>query len=79
MKEEKIEPALIQHRLEKEEKSREKIKEYFITGQMNPKVAFFSLRLLGITSKKAKEIIEQWSSKKPVLNEIKTCQKAENL
>jgi len=63
MREVNIDPALIQHRLEKEEKSHIKIREYFMTGQMNPEVAMFALHLLGVSATKAKELIKQWTSK----------------
>ena len=64
MKEVNIDPALIKHRDEQAEKSREKIKEYFMTGQIDPEVAMFSLRLLGLTIAKAKELIKKWTSDK---------------
>jgi len=61
---EEIKKRIKEHRDEQEEKSREKIKEYFITGQMNPEVTMFTLRLLGLTVAKAKELIKQWTSEK---------------
>ena len=64
---EEIKKRIKDHRNEQEEKSREKIKEYFLKGQMNPTVTIFSLHLLGISTKKAKELIKQWT------NEITQC------
>jgi hypothetical protein len=62
--EESIKKRIKEHRDEQEEKSREKIKEYFLKGQMNLDVTLFSLHLLGISNNKAKELIKQWTSKK---------------
>jgi hypothetical protein len=61
--EESIKQRIKEHREEQEEKSREKIKEYFLNGQMNPEVTMFTLRLLGLTVAKAKELIKQWTGK----------------
>jgi len=61
--EEEVKKRIKEHRDEQEVKSMEKIKEYFMTGQIDPEVAMFTLRLLGITVAKAKELIKQWTSK----------------
>jgi len=64
MRERNINPDLIQYRLEKEEKSREKIKEYFMTEQISSEVAAYTLRLLGFTVMRGKEILKQWACEK---------------
>jgi len=61
--EEEVKKMIKEHRDEQDVKSREKIKEYFITGQLDPEVAVFALRLLGVSAKKGKELIKQWESK----------------
>ena len=61
--EESIKKLIKEHRDEQDEKSREKIKEYFMAGQMNNEVTMFTLRLLGLTVAKSKELIKQWTSK----------------
>jgi len=61
--EEEINKRIKEHRGEQELKSMEKIKEYFMTGQIDPEVTMFTLRLLGIKVAKAKELIKQWASK----------------
>jgi hypothetical protein len=53
------------HQYEKEEKSREKIKEYYMTGQISSEVAAYILRLLGFSILRGKEIVKQWASEKP--------------
>ena len=55
---------MTQHQFEKEEQARIKIEEYFKTGQMNPDVAVFTLRLLGFSAARAKQIVRQWISEK---------------
>jgi hypothetical protein len=47
-----------------QEKVLMKIKEYFMTGQINSEVAIFTLRLLDFSVTRAKEIVKQWASKK---------------
>jgi len=54
-----------QRQFEKEEQARTKIKEYFLTGQINPEVAVFTLRLLGYSATRAKQIVREWASEKP--------------
>ena len=53
-----------QRQFEKEEQARTKIKEYFLTGQINPEVAVFTLRLLGYSVTRSKQIVREWASKK---------------
>ena len=54
-----------QHQYDKEEQARLKIKEYFMTGQISSEVTIFTLRLLGFSATRAKEIVKRWNS--PVL------------
>jgi len=53
-----------QHQYEKEEQARIKIQEYFMTGQINSEVTIFTLRLLGYSITRAKEIARQWAHEK---------------
>ena len=53
------------HRYEKEEKSRKKIKEFYMTGQISSEVAAYILRLLGFSALRGNEIVKQWASEKP--------------
>ena len=55
---------MTQHQFEKDEQARIKIEEYFKTGQMNPEVAIFTLRLLGFSVTRAKQIVRLWISEK---------------
>jgi len=55
---------LTQYRLEKEEQSRKKIKEYFITGQISPEIAMYMLRILGFSNMRGKEIVKDWTNEK---------------
>jgi len=55
---------MTQNQFEKDEQARIKIEEYFKTGQMNPDVAVFTLRLLGFSAARAKQIVRQWISEK---------------
>jgi len=64
LNEEEIKKRIKDHRDEQELKSMEKIKEYFLTGQIDSEVTIFTLRLLGIKSAKTKEIIKQWACEK---------------
>jgi len=53
-----------QNQFDKEEQARLKIKEYFITGQISSDVAIFTLRLLGFSITRSKEIVRQWTEEK---------------
>jgi len=55
---------MTQHQFEKDEQARIKIEEYFKTGQMNPEVAIFTLRLLGFSVTRAKQIVRLWINEK---------------
>jgi hypothetical protein len=55
---------MTQHQYEREEKDRMKIKEYFITGQINSEVAIFTLHLLGFSETRAKQTVRQWACEK---------------
>jgi len=50
---------------EKEEKSREQIKEFYMTGQISSEVAAYILRLLGFSALRGKDVVKQWRSEKP--------------
>jgi len=54
---------MTQHQFEKDEQARIKIEEYFLSGQINSDVGIFTLRLLGFSVTKAKQIVRQWTSK----------------
>jgi len=68
MRERNINEVLSQHRAEKEEQSRKKIKEFFMTGQINPEVAMYTLRLLGFTTMRTKQIVREWTDEKANAN-----------
>jgi heme/copper-type cytochrome/quinol oxidase subunit 3 len=53
-----------QRQYEKEEQSRIKIKDYFMSGQISSEVAVFILRLLGYSVTRAKQIAREWASEK---------------
>ena len=53
-----------QRQYEKEEQARTKIKEYFMSGQISSEVAVFTLRLLGYSVTRSKQIVREWASKK---------------
>jgi hypothetical protein len=53
---------MTQHQFEKNEQARIKIEEYFLSGQINSDVGIFTLRLLGFSVAKAKQIVRQWTS-----------------
>jgi len=55
---------MTQHQFEKDEQARIKIEEYFKTGQMNPEVVIFTLRLLGFSVTRAKQIVRLWINEK---------------
>jgi hypothetical protein len=55
---------MTQHQFEKEEKERIKIREYFLSGEISPNVAIFTLRLLGFSAARAKQIVRQWINEK---------------
>ncbi|WP_461246804.1 hypothetical protein [Treponema sp. R6D11] len=55
---------MTQHQFEKEEQERVKIEEYFMTGQIGSDVAIFTLRLLGFSNARAKQIVRQWANEK---------------
>ena len=54
-----------QKQYEKEERARIKIKEYFISGQISSEVAVFTLRLLGYSATRAKQIVREWTFENP--------------
>ena len=54
-----------QRQYEKEEQTRTKIKDYFMSGQINSEVAIFTLHLLGYSVTRAKQIAREWTSEKP--------------
>jgi len=64
MRERNINQSLSQYRFEKEEQSRKKIKEYFMTGQISSEVASYTLRLLGFSVIRSKEILKDWACEK---------------
>ena len=49
-----------QYQFDKEDQSRIKIKEYFMAGQISSEAAMFTLRLLGFSITRTKEIVNQW-------------------
>jgi len=53
---------MTQHQFERDEQARIKIEEYFLSGQINSDVGIFTLRLLGFSAAKAKQIVRQWIS-----------------
>jgi len=53
-----------QREYEKEEKARLQIKEYFRAGQISSEVAVFTMRLLGYSAARAKQIVRQWADEK---------------
>ena len=53
-----------QYQFDKEEQARMKIKEYFMTEQISSEVTKFTLRLLGFSVTRAKEIVKQWINDK---------------
>ena len=55
-----------QHQYEKEEQARTKIKEYFMKGQMSSEAAVFTMGLLGYSAIRAKQIVREWTSEKPI-------------
>jgi len=55
---------ITQHEFERVEKAKIQIKTYFMAGQMNPDVANFTLRLLGFSVTRAKQLVRQWTSEK---------------
>jgi Holliday junction resolvasome RuvABC DNA-binding subunit len=55
---------MTQNQFEKEDQTRTKIKDYFMTGQISSEVAVFTLRLLGFSAARAKQIVRQWASEK---------------
>lgn len=55
---------MTQNQFEKEDQARTKIKDYFMTGQISSEVAVFTLRLLGFSAARAKQIVRQWASEK---------------
>jgi len=54
-----------QRQYEKEEQARTKLKGYFMTGQISSEIAVFTLRLLGYSVTRAKQIVREWASEKP--------------
>jgi len=50
-----------QYQFEKEEQALLKIKEYFLTGQISSEVAIFTLRLLGYSLTRAKQLVRDWT------------------
>jgi Holliday junction resolvasome RuvABC DNA-binding subunit len=54
-----------QKQYEKEEPARTKIKTYFISDQMSFEAAVFTLRLLGYSATRAKQIVREWAFEKP--------------
>jgi hypothetical protein len=55
---------ITQHEFERVEKAQIQIMAYFISGQMNPEVTNFTLRLLGFSAARAKQIVRKWASEK---------------
>jgi len=54
-----------QRQYEKEEQARTKIKTYFMSEQISSEAAVFTLRLLGYSVTRAKQITKEWTSEKP--------------
>jgi len=55
---------MTQYQFEKEEKERIKIREYFLSEEISPDAAIFTLRLLGFSVTRAKQIVRQWINEK---------------
>jgi hypothetical protein len=55
---------MTQRQFERDEQNRKKIEEYFLTGQISPEVAVFTLHLLGFSVVRTKEVVKQWKDKK---------------
>jgi len=55
---------MTQNQFEKEDQARIKINVYFMTGQISSEVAIFTLRLLGFSAARAKQIVMQWTNEK---------------
>jgi len=60
MKEKNKGAILTQNQYEKEEHARKKIMDFYTARQMSPEAAIFTLRLLGFSATRAKEILKQW-------------------
>ena len=55
---------MTQNQFEKEDQARTKINVYLMTGQISSEVAIFTLRLLGFSAARAKQIVMQWTNEK---------------
>jgi len=55
---------ITQHEFERVEKAQEQIKKYFMIGQMDHEVTIFTLRLLGFSEARAKELLRKWTNEK---------------